>query len=111
MAGIYGVNAYSVAQRTREIGVRMALGASAREITSMIVRQGLATAAAGVFLGTLGSVALTRWMQSLLFEVSSTDPATFCGVAVLLALSVLVASWIPARYASRVDPMVALRYE
>jgi ABC-type antimicrobial peptide transport system permease subunit len=111
MAGIYGVNAYSVAQRTREIGVRMALGASAREIMSMIVRQGLATAAAGVFLGTLGSLALTRWMQSLLFEVSSTDPATFCGVAVLLALSVLLACWIPARYASRVDPMVALRYE
>jgi putative ABC transport system permease protein len=111
MAGIYGVNAYSVAQRTREIGVRMALGASAREIMSMILRQGISTAAIGVAVGTLGSLALARWIRSLLFEVGPADPITFFSVALLLIFAVLVACWIPARYASHVDPMVALRYE
>lgn len=111
MAGTYGVNAYSVAQRTREIGVRMALGASARGIMNMIVKQGISIAVIGVVVGALGSLALTRWIQSMLFEVSPADPITFCGVALLLIFAVLVACWIPARYASRVDPMVALRYE
>jgi len=111
MAGIYGVNAYSVARRTREIGIRMALGASPGGIRRTIVRQAAITAFVGVAVGTIGSLLLTRWMQSLLFEVSPSDPMTFCGVAFLLVLAVVVACWIPARYASRVDPMVALRYE
>ena len=111
MAGIYGVTSYSVAQRTREIGVRVALGASARAVLSMILTQGLSTAAIGVVVGALGSLSLTRWMRSLLFEVSPADPTTFLGVALLLIFAAVVACWIPARAAMRVDPVVALRYE
>jgi ABC-type antimicrobial peptide transport system permease subunit len=111
MAGIYGVNAYSVAQRTREIGVRTALGASATQVMDMILRQGITTAVSGIVVGTLASLALTRWIQSLLFEVSPTDPVTFCGVALLLIFAVLLACWVPARRATRIDPMSALRYE
>ena len=110
-AGIYGVISYSVAQRTREIGVRMALGATAREILAMVLKQGALTGAIGISAGVLGSLVLTRWLQSQLFEVSSTDPITFLGVALLLILVSLVACWIPGRRATRVDPMVALRYE
>lgn len=111
LAGIYGVISYSVAQRTREIGVRMALGATTREVLAMVLKQGAITGAFGIGVGILGSLALTRWLQSQLFEVSPTDPATFLGVALLLVLVSLAACWIPGRRAARVDPMVALRYE
>jgi ABC-type antimicrobial peptide transport system permease subunit len=111
MAGIYGVNAYAVAQRTREIGVRTAVGASAKQVVNMILKQTMATATLGILLGILASLALTRWIASLLFEVSPLDPVTFCGVALLLLLAALAAGWIPARRAAKVDPMTALRYE
>jgi putative ABC transport system permease protein len=111
MAGIYGVTAYTVAQRTREIGVRMALGASRGTVLGMVLKQGVITGALGVGTGILGSLALTRWLQSQLFGVSPTDPATFAGVALILILVSLAAGWIPGRRAARVDPMVALRYE
>ena len=111
LAGIYGVTAYAVAQRTREIGVRMALGASKREILGMVLKQGAITGGIGVGFGVLGALALTRWMQSQLFEVSAMDPATFSGVALLLIFVSLIACWIPGRLAARVDPIVALRYE
>jgi putative ABC transport system permease protein len=111
MAGIYGVTAYAVAQRTREIGVRMALGASRGTVLEMVLKQGMITGAVGVGTGILGSLALTRWLQSQLFGVSPTDPATFAGVALILILVSLAACWIPGLRAARVDPMVALRYE
>ena len=111
LTGIYGVTAYAVAQRTREIGVRMALGASRQGILGMVLKQGAITGGIGVGLGVLGALALTRWMQSQLFGVSATDPATFLGVALLLILVSLIACWIPGRLAARVDPVVALRYE
>jgi len=111
VAGIYGVMAYSVAQRTREFGVRIALGANAREVARLVLGQAAKTAAVGVVAGIAGSFALTRVMQSLLFGVSATDPFTFAGVAALLTLVALLASYIPARRATKVDPMVALRYE
>ena len=111
MAGIYGVTAYTVAQRTREIGVRMALGASRGTVLGMVLKQGVITGVLGVGAGILGSLVLTRWLQSQLFGVSATDPATFAGVALILILVSLAACWIPGRRAARVDPMVALRYE
>jgi putative ABC transport system permease protein len=111
LAGIYGVTSYSVAQRIREIGVRMALGASAWEVLGMVLKQGAITASIGVSFGILGSLVLTRWIQSQLFGVSPTDPVIFLGVALLMILVSLLACWVPGRRASRVDPMVALRYE
>jgi putative ABC transport system permease protein len=110
-AGVFGVMAYSVAQRTREIGVRMALGASSRGVLRMVLGQATATAAVGVVIGIAGAFALTRWMQSQLFGVSPTDPLTFVGVALLLILVSVAACYFPARRATRVDPLVALRYE
>jgi putative ABC transport system permease protein len=110
-AGIYGVMAFTVARRTREIGVRMALGAEPRAVLSMVLRGALALALAGVGLGLAGAAALTRVMASLLYGVSATDPAIFAAVvALVLAVSAL-AAYVPARRAARVDPMVALRYE
>jgi predicted permease len=110
-AGVFGVMAYSVAQRTREIGVRMALGASSRGVLRMVLGQATATAAVGVVIGIAGAFALTRSMQSELFGVSPTDPPTFAGVALLLILVSLTACYFPARRATKVDPLVALRYE
>lgn len=111
MAGIYGVLAYSVARRTREIGVRIALGASAGNVRGLVLRQAMLTAATGVAIGILGAFALTRAIRSLLFEVSSMDPLTYFGVAFLLMLVAALAAYVPARRATRVDPTVALRSE
>lgn len=109
--GIFGVMAYWVSQRTREIGVRMALGAGRGEVLRLVLRQSMVTVLAGVAVGIAGSFVLTRTMQSLLFGVTPTDPVTFSGVALLLTSVAILASYIPARHATKVDPMVALRYE
>jgi predicted permease len=109
--GVYGVMAYAVAQRTREIGIRMALGAQAGEVLRMVVGRGAAIAAAGVAVGLLGAWGVSRVMQGILFGVRPGDPLTFGGVAALLLATALLASWLPARRAARVDPMTALRSE
>ena len=111
IVGIYGVTAYTVAQRTREIGIRVALGAQRREVLRLILRQGMALIAGGVVLGIAASIGLTRFLSSLLFDVSPTDPFTFALVIMLLVAAALMACWIPARRAMNVDPMVALRHE
>jgi len=107
--GIYGVVAYTVQQRTREIGIRIALGASTDRVVAMVVWRGLALAVIGVALGTAGAFAVTRVLRSLLFGVSQHDPLTFFGVAALLGIVALLASWLPARRAARVDPLAAMR--
>jgi len=110
-AGVFGVMAYSVSRRTREIGVRVALGAGSSDVLRMILGQGLRTIFIGVAIGIAGSLALTRTVESLLFGVTATDPLTFGGVTLLLVGAALVACFVPARRATKLDPIVALRYE
>ena len=109
LIGIYGVIAYSVAQRVQEVEIRRALGAQRSDILRLMIGQGVGLALAGICIGLGGAVALTRVMSTLLFHVSATDPATFAGIASLFLIVALGASYIPARRATRIDPIAALR--
>jgi ABC-type antimicrobial peptide transport system permease subunit len=109
--GLYGLLSYEVTQRTREIGIRMALGARPPDVLRIVVRQGVGLSAVGAIIGILVALGATRYLASLLYGVRPFDPPTFLAVALLLSLVALAACYIPARRASRVDPLVALRYE
>jgi putative ABC transport system permease protein len=111
VVGIYGVTSYTVAQRTQEIGIRMALGAQRADIVSMVLKHGTRMALAGVAIGLVSAFGLARLITSLLFETSAADPPTFSVVPLLLILVAVGACYLPARRATQVDPMVALRYE
>ncbi|MBX7183954.1 MAG: ABC transporter permease [Vicinamibacteria bacterium] len=111
VVGLYGVMSYSVAQRAPEMGIRMAIGARAQDVMRMVLGEGIRLVAAGIVLGALAAMAVTRLMTSLLFDVAATDPSTFASIAALLCLVAVLACWVPARRATRVDPMTALRCE
>jgi putative ABC transport system permease protein len=111
VVGLYGVISYLVGQRTHEIGVRMALGAQPRQVLAMVIARGAALALGGIVIGAIAALLATRVLTGLLFNVNPTDPATFTAVAALLAVIALAACYVPARRATRVDPMIALRYE
>jgi ABC-type antimicrobial peptide transport system permease subunit len=111
LMGIYGVMSYAVASRTQEIGIRMALGAQQRDVLKLIVGQGLMLAMSGIAIGLIAAFALTRVLKSVLYQVSATDPLTFILISLLLTVAALLACWVPARQAAKVDPMVALRCE
>jgi len=109
--GLYGVMSYVVSQRTRELGIRMALGAQTRDLLKLVVKQGIGLTLLGSAIGVAGAGALTRMMKSWLFGVSPTDPLTFAVAALLLTIVALLSCWIPARRATKVDPITALRFE
>jgi putative ABC transport system permease protein len=109
--GIYGVTSYAVAARTREIGVRMALGAQPSDVLQMILRQEMFGAAIGIAIGSICALAATKLLASMLYQVAPTDPMTYAGVCIVLGGAVFLACYIPARRAMRVDPMIALRFE
>jgi ABC-type antimicrobial peptide transport system permease subunit len=111
VVGIYGVISYSISQRTREIGIRIALGASQQKVQGIFMRQGIVFAAIGVACGLAAAVPLTRLMSKLLFEVSPLDPATYCAVSAVLVGAALLAAYLPARQATRIEPVEALRAE
>ena len=111
MVGVYGVISYTVSQRTQEIGIRMALGATRQNVVRLVLMQGVVLAVAGAALGLAVSYVLSRVIVSLLFEVAPTDVVTFALATAVLLLAALLASYIPARRATRVDPLIALRYE
>ena len=109
--GIYGVLAYSVVQRTQEIGIRMALGAERGQVMALVMRRGVALAAIGITVGLIGAFAGARYLQSMLFGIEPRDPATFVAVAMVFAVVATAAAYLPARRATRVDPIVALRVD
>jgi ABC-type antimicrobial peptide transport system permease subunit len=109
--GIYGTLSYSVEQRSQEIGIRMALGAEGADLRKMVIRQGMSLAGLGILIGLAGALALSRLITTLLFGVYPNDPVSFAAIALLLALVAFLATWLPARRATRVDPLAALRHE
>jgi putative ABC transport system permease protein len=109
--GIYGVLAYAVGQRTQEIGIRMALGAERGAVLQMVLRHGIALMTLGIGLGLAGAAGLARYLSGMLFDLTPLDPATYVAVAILFAAVALVASYLPARRATLIDPMVALRHD
>src|SRR5581483_3697067 len=109
--GLYGVIAFAVGQRTREFGIRVALGATHGDVLRLVLRRAVLLTSLGVAVGVAGSLGLTQFLTRYLYDVKATDPVTFAGVSLLLLAVALLASWLPARRAAKVDPMVALRHE